>query len=149
MEALKGRKVCFISCYVDPRAPLTGCPPQSPAVRITPCQWGAHMSRLLVISFKTELQERLTSLSVSLLFLLLTKGLRTRISSHELGTGKWHGCREKVPLPSALILKGLAVQAHLSLSYILVSGTFIFPSSICFVSFWIFFFSHLRRTFFV
>lgn len=74
----------------------------------------------------TREQEALSSLSrlnyrggwllfptVSLLLLLLTKGLRTRISPHELDKGKRHNCREKVPLPSTLILKGLAVQARL------------------------------------
>ena len=41
------RKVCSTTCCLDLGVPLPVCPPQSPTVRITPCQWGAHRSRLL------------------------------------------------------------------------------------------------------
>lgn len=135
MEALKEKGLLY-NLLSRPWGSPAGLPSPEPNCQDHSMPVGGTQEQAAVVSFKTGLLERLTSLSNRPPSLsLVTKGLRTRISSMSLAqrNGMTRG-------RSPVALWGLLYSQAFPPTYIFVSGTFIFPSSICFVSFWIFFF---------
>lgn len=112
-------------------------PTVSPADTIAPQPvWGQVQATL--ICPRTELQRLLTALSNSVfsfsLFNKMFESQDKRPRSRVLGKAGLH--RDRVPCPLPWFLQGCTPWSHLF--YSLVSGAFVFSSTICFASFLIF-----------